>query len=278
MDRRHAQDSTLEVEMNTMEPLAFTADLLTRQPPAGMDVTTTLQHFAIITYCVDPGLLQTHIHPRFQPDLITFDGSEQALLSVVPFVDQDFRFVNAPWFKWRFGQTNYRAYVNDSETGEHVAWFFGTSLDSISVLLPRFAWKLPWHRAHISFDCEFDSTAGLYRSYRMTTTNSWADAEVELTDSGEPPMELPGFDDLETGLVLLTHPRAGYYFRRDGRLGSYRIWHDRLTPTLGDVASARFALLERLGLVENSLHQVHSVLLQHRTDFTIYLPPCTVQT
>ena len=77
----------------------------------------------------------------------------------------------------------------------------------------------------------------------MKTTNSWADAEVELADTGKGPTELKGFDDLETGLVLLTHPRKGFFFRRDGRLGSYSIWHDRLQTSAGHVVTAHFDLL-----------------------------------
>lgn len=260
--------------MNQTIPLAFTGDLLCRQPPRGIDVDTTLAHFAIITCLVDPELVRPQIHPRFHLDLIEHEGREWALLSVVPFVDQDFRFVNVPWLKWRFGQTNYRVYVTDSETGEHVAWFIGTSLDSWTVSIPHYLWKLPWHRARIRFDCSFDADAQCYSTYRMQTSNSWADAEVELTDTGQPPTELTGFDDLETGLVILTHPRKGYYHRRDGRIGSYAIWHDRLQTTVGHVKTARFKLLERLGMVKaGEAPPIHSVLIQNQTEFTIYLPP-----
>lgn len=260
--------------MNNIKTLTFSDDLLSRKPPTGMDVDTTLAHFAIITYLVNPDTVRQQIHPRFQPDLIEIDGREWALLSVVPFVDQDFRFAKLPWPKWRFGQTNYRIYVTDSETGAHVAWFIGTSLDSWTVSVPRFLWKLPWHRAKIQFDCQFDVSAQRYSTYRMQTTNSWADAHVELADTGKPPTEFKGFDNLESGLVLLTHPRMGYYYRRDGQLGSYAIWHDRLQTTVGNVQTARFDLLDRLGVVEpGDTLNVHSVLIQNQTEFTIYLPP-----
>ena len=257
-----------------MNSLSFTDELLTRQPTSGIDVVTTLSHFAIVTYLVAPDILRGHIHPRFEPDLIDCGEGAAALVSVVPFVDQDFRLARFPWFKGRFGQTNYRAYVTDTETGEHVVWFFGTSLDSPAVFVPRHLWKLPWHKASIRFDCEYDPLLGRYRSYRMETGNSWADACLELEDTGAAPFALEGFADLETGLVLLTHPRRGYYFRRDGRLGSYAIWHSRLRPTVGRVVEARFDLLSRLELVASGdASSVHSVLMQHQTDFTIYLPP-----
>lgn len=261
-----------------MESLKFSDDLLSRQPPRGLDVDTTLVHFAIITCLVDPAVARRHLHSRFELDLIEVNGQEWALVSVVPFVDQDFRFARIPWLQWQFGQTNYRMYATDTETGEHIAWFFGTSLDSWTVAVPQFFWKLPWHRAHIQFDCTYDAALQRYTVYRMQTTNSWADAEVELSDTGQPPRELAGFDDLETGLVLLTHPRKGFFYRRDGQLGSYSIWHDRLQTTVGQVQSARFDLLNTLGLAEpgEALH-IHSVLMQQKTEFTIYLPPHRVE-
>ena len=257
------------------QPPQFTDEMLTRPGLSGIDVTTTLRHFAIITYEVDPERLQAHLHPRFTPDCIQgADGSERALISVVPFLDLDFRFASCPWPTFAFGQTNYRAYVIDSETGERVVWFFGTCLDSWSVLVPRVLWKLPWHRGRIHFDCEYSSSESRYRRYRMQTRSPWAPAEVELQDSGVQPRALRGFSSLESGLVVLTHPLRGYFFRRDGRLGTYDVWHDRLRLTEGSCLQARFPLLEKLGLVPLERQaQTHSVLIQPSTEFLILLPP-----
>jgi len=89
--------------------------------------------------------------------------------------------------------------------------------------------------------------------------------------------QLAGVSNLEAGLVLLTHPMRGYFFRRDGVLGSYTIWHDRTTPTVGEIREARYPLLQRLELVpEGERGSIHSVLLQPSIDFTIYLPPSKV--
>ena len=261
-----------------MQQRTFSDEMLNRPQPGLIDVETTLAHFAVITYLIDPDVARQLLHPRFQLVTVMRDGREFGLLSVVPFVDQDFRFRFCPWLKWQFGQTNYRVYVRDQKTDELAVWFLGTSLDSWTVSIPRHCWKLPWHRARIEFDCEYNSTEQRYEHYRMKTTNSWADAQVELSDTGKPVTELDGFPDAETGLVVLTHPLKGYYFRRDGRLGSYSIWHDRLQMTVGQVQSAHFALLDQMQLVQSSdLDQVHSVLLQPTTEFTIYLPPRPVE-
>lgn len=258
-----------------MEPLRFTAEHLTRPSPSGIDVETTLEHFAILTYCVDPEVLRGHLHPRYEPDcIVDSKGNQKALISVVPFLDLDFRFSNCPWPRFRFAQTNYRAYVTDTETGEHVAWFFGTSLDTPFVAVPHHLWKLPWYGGRIQLDARYDSQAGRFKYYSMKTASKWAPAELELEDSGDALEELQGFPDLETGLVLLTHPIKGIFYRRDGRLGSYSIWHDRLEMTRGSAIEASFGLLDNLDLVcLGDLSGIHSVLLQKSTDFTIYLPP-----
>lgn len=252
--------------------------MLTKSQTSGFDVETTLAHFAIITYMVEPAALRPHVHKRFELDCITSpDGTQKALISVVPFVDRDFHFVRFPWSKWVFGQTNYRAYVTDSETGEHVVWFFGTSLASITVNVPHFVWKIPWHKADISFSTQYDQERGRYSQYRMVAKSQWANAELELEDSGRPPQELIGFPDVESGLVVLTHPLYGYYYRRDGKLGGYSIWHDRLQTTQGRAKVAKFSLLQKLGLLsEGSLSEIHSVLIQPETRFTVYLPPFVV--
>jgi hypothetical protein len=195
----------------------------------------------------------------------------------VSFLDRDFRFVAAPWVRLSFGQTNYRAYVQDTETGAHAAWFFGTCLDSSSVVVPRQLWQLPWHRARMQFDCRYDPDAKRYSRYAVSTRSRWAPADLELDDLGGQPAVLAGVSNLEAALVLLTHPLTGYYFRRDQRLGRYGVWHDRMTPTIGRVRAASYPLLETLELVATGdVQSIHSVMIQPGIEFTIYLPPVTV--
>jgi uncharacterized protein YqjF (DUF2071 family) len=261
----------------SIEDLRYTPNLLTKPVLRGLAVETTLQHFVSVTYWVDPFNLRRHIHPRFRPVCLDNGGSRQALVSVVTFLDRDFRFVICPWFKRSFGQTNYRAYVEDTQTGEHAAWFFGTCLDSVSVAVPRYVWRLPWHRARMDFACRYDQAAGRYAIFNVKTRSDWASAHLAIEDSGEPPSKLAGVSNLEAGLVLLTHPLRGYFFRQDGTLGTYSVWHDRTNSTVGTIQEARYPLLQQLGLVEEGdRRNVHSVLLQPSIDFTIYLPPSRV--
>jgi len=255
------------------EPLRFTPEHLARPEPSGIDVATTLEHFAIVTYAVEPESLRRHLAPRFEPVCVRLnDGSIRALVSAVPFHDRDFQAARFPSPHLSFGQTNYRAYVQDRETGLHSVWFFGTTLDSITVMVPRHLRKLPWHRGAIRFSCDLDG--GIYRRYEMTTKSSWAPVQLALEDARSPVRQFEGFPDLETAMLVLTHPLTGFYRGRDGRLGSYKVWHDRLSPRAGVCRKARFGLLDRLGLVRfEDQERPYSVMLQHQTEFTIYLPP-----
>lgn len=258
--------------------LRFTPRLLSKPVARGLAVETTLQHFVMVTYWVDPDCLRKHLHPRFEPICLSADGRHrQSFVSVVTFLDRDFRFVMCPSVTWNFGQTNYRAYVQDTQTGEQAAWFFGTCLDSLAVVVPRALWKLPWHRGRMAFRTRYDEHTQRYSTFSVTTRSRWAPGHLELKDSGRPLSQLPGVPNLEAGLVLFTHPMRGYFFRQDGGLGSYAIWHDRMRPTVGELELARYPLLDRLGLVaEGDLASVHSVLIQPSVDFTIYLPPSKI--
>ncbi|WP_228160654.1 DUF2071 domain-containing protein [Marinobacter bohaiensis] len=256
------------------QKLTFSDVLHDRPQPSGMDVLCKLQHFAIITYAVDPARFSRLIPDRFQLDTVDIDGRPKALLSVVPFIDVDFTSAVYPFPKFTMGQTNYRIYIIDTETGERCVWFLGTTLDSWTLMVPRHAWNLPWYDGRVRFDCEFDDRDGLYRRYEMTTEAQWAPASVRLTQEKGDAFQLEGFPDTESGLVYLTHPLAGFYHRRDGKLGTYRVWHDRLNVQSGRLLSADFGLLSREELVtHDEQQQPHSVLIEPVNEFTIYLPP-----
>ena len=257
-----------------IEPARFTPESLRAPKAGGLDVRTTLRHFAIVTYTVECAALERHLSERFEPERIQTSGGERALISVVPFFDVDFRFVRMPWPQFSFGQTNYRAHVIDRETRERCVWFFGTCLGSPLIIVPRHLWRLPWHHGRFRFDCDWSRPEGRYCRYQLQTTSDWAPARLDLQDTGTPVTSLAGFPDLETGLVVLTHPLVGYYRRRDTQVGTYRVWHERIEASVANVRDARFPLLERLDLVSPEQQLVpHSVLLQHEIEFTIDLPP-----
>ena len=257
-----------------MQPILRFADALHDRPrPSRIDVRCGLQHFAIISYAFDPDRFAGVMPSRFRLDTVLIEGRERALLSVVPFIDVDFTSAVYPFPKFRMGQTNYRIYIVDTFTGEKCVWFLGTTLDSWTRFVPHRLWNLPWFPGKVRFDCLHDAH-GYYEKYEMRTAAEWAPAHVELTSDASHALNLPGFPDLETGLVYLTHPLRGYYHRRDGRLGTYHVWHGRLNVGPGKLHQADFGLLDRLGLVTKEEQQApHSVLIEPLNEFTIYLPP-----
>lgn len=242
---------------------------LTRPVARGIDVTTTLADFALITWAIDPAALAPHLAPGFAPDVRTLDdGRQVALISAVPFRDLDFRFAFMPWPRFRMGQTNYRAYV--LHRGQRCAWFFGTSLTRPWVAIPRWWWKLPWHGARMRFDTAWDGER--CARYAMTTRSAWAPASVVLEGTDQPMGRLDGFADEEDTTVVLTHPLDGYFWRSDRRVGHYAVWHDRLTLRHARATTLSFPLFERLGLTLAG-QPPHSVLVQRATEFVIDLPP-----
>lgn len=257
--------------------LRFDDCCIERPRPAGLDAVTDLEHFAIITYALPCARLAGFIHPRFRLDTIEIDGVSRALLSVVPFVDINFGSAVFPAPRFRMGQTNYRVYVIDNVTNRRCVWFLGTTLDSWTVLIPRYLWKLPWYRGKISFRCDYDAQQDRYTEYAMHTESEWAAATLLLLHTAGGSWPPKGFPDEESALVCLTHPLQGYYYRQDGRLGSYSVWHERIAVTPAQVHTAKFSLLDRLGLVPfGEQMEAHSVLLARQTRFTVYLPPHVV--
>lgn len=245
-----------------------------RPLPTGLDVLCSLKHFSIITYAVPAARFNGMFPDRFQLDTVEVEGEEMGLISVVPFIDVDFTSAVFPFPNFTMGQTNYRVYIIDKKTHERCVWFIGTTLDSWTLAIPRHVWNLPWHAGSISFDCDFDESSGRYHQYKMQTKSAWAEAAVELSQSNHEVFNFPGFPDTESALVYLTHPLAGFYHRRDGKLGTYRVWHEELNVKPAKLKSAHFALLVDLGLVTQEEQQSpYSVLIEPINEFTIYLPP-----
>lgn len=259
------------------EPRKFQDYLIKRPSPRGIDVLCGLKHFAIITYAVPAERFEGIFPERFKLDTVVLNGQEMGLISVVPFVDVDFTSAVFPFPKFTMGQTNYRIYIIDRETGERCVWFLGTTLDSWTIVVPRLLWNLPWHSGAVSFDCDFNEDTGLYEKYAMATESSWAEAAVELTQSKDDAFDFPGFPDTESALVYLTHPLAGFYYRRDGKLGTYRVWHDQLKVKPATLKTASFKLLSDFGIVsQHEQSKPYSVLIEPLNEFTIYLPPTVI--
>lgn len=232
-------------------------------------VLVTLKDFAIITYAVQPELLERHIPEPFELEVRELaDGTASAFISAVTFWDCEFRLRACPWPRFAFGQTNYRAYI--LHEGQRAGWFFGTSLATPFVQIPRHLWQLSWHPATMEYSTSW--TDGRCSRYNKTTRGAWGTAEIELEGTSEPTGCLDGFATEEDTAAVITHPLVAYYRRRDGKIGTYSVWHERLHLQRAVAHRASFEVFHQLGLTTPDTRP-HSVLLQQSTDFTILLPP-----
>ena len=249
---------------------------LVPRPIGLLDVRSKLRHFALITYALPAARLLPYIPTdRFEIPEFPIGGQRLALMSAVPFIDVDFHFSRVlPFLKFHFGQTNYRVYVIDKRSGEHAVWFFGTTLGSIVVCAAKGAWGIPWHYARYRTAIDYDGLRRCYRTYQYTVESQWANARIDLEDTGEPVSMLDGFESFDALQLILTHPVDGYYYRADRQVGGYSVWHDRIPCTLGHARDLYFSLYERLGLLSrDEMQQPHSILMCPETEFNVYLPP-----
>jgi hypothetical protein len=237
--------------------------------PGPLAALTTLEDIAIVTYDIDPDGLAALLPPWIEPHVLTLaDGRRRALISAVSLRDVDFRFRLVPFVRLGMLQTNYRAYVRAGD--ERAVWFLGSTLSSRSVEVPRRLWSMPWHRVDATLEAAWHGP--VCRSWRSRVTGSWGGMDVELTGTAEPMGRLDGMADAAETAMLLTHPLVGYYRRLDGQVAGYRVWHEPMHPTRGDATSARYDVLEGAGLITPG-QAPHSVLLERRSDFIVYLPP-----
>ncbi len=255
------------------------ADILAARlvPPklGWLDIRSQLRHFALITYAIPIERLQRDLPERFEVVPFEIGGRTCGLLSVVPFLDDDFHFARiAPFATFRFGQTNHRVYVRDRRTGEHVVWFFGTTLGSWVVNIARTLWRIPWHRGRYTIDCTFDEAAGRYSEYRFEVDSDWCRCEIRLEDTGQAMTLAEGFTSRDEMVLVLTHPVEGFFTRLDGRLGTYSVWHEQIPLTIGRAGHLYFSMYERTGLLtRDEMQHPHSVLICPQTEFVVHMPP-----
>lgn len=232
------------------------------------DVSSELRDFSITTYDVSPAALARHLPPGFSPEVSRIDGAPRAFVSAVSFVNTRFYVGFAPFVKITCQQTNFRAYVRRGD--ERAVWFFGTSLGSRWVFMPRHAWSLPWHFVDARRESAWDGEHLERLSWRCDAP--FGEERLVAAGTGEPLAGVAGFEDPDEAARILTHPLVGYVRRRDGRVATYGVSHAKLEMEVATATSARHELFERAGVVEPG-QRPHSVLVQRATHFIVLLPP-----
>ena len=243
-----------------------------------MDVNTELEHFAIISYKVPIERIQHLIPKPFKLWTFLENEKEYALVSAVPFKDNDFSFYRILKFlKFNFFQTNFRAYIIDERDNSYSAWFFGTTLGSITALIPNKLWNMPWKYA--KYKCSFNRNKDYYLEYKMDFKSKFGDGNIDIESTGNTVKLLNGFKNMEEQVHILTHPIIGYYNMQKGEIGTYEIWHPEIDLKEAKANHLYFELFEKLGLLNKSeMMNPHSVLITSKIEFDILLPPRKITT
>jgi hypothetical protein len=243
-----------------------------------LDVNTKLEHFAIISYKVPVEKIEHLIPKPFKLWTFTENGKKYALVSAVPFKDKDFSFYRISKFiKLSFFQTNFRTYISDERDGSNSAWFFGTTLGSITSIIPKRLWKMPW--AYGKYKFSFKKNKDHYFEYKMSFKSKLGDGNIEVESTRNDMKLLDGFKNIEEQVHILTHPVIGYYPISKEQLGTYEIWHPKIAMKEGKSNNLYFELFEKLGFLNKTeMNNPHSVLITSTIEFDILLPPRKIKT
>lgn len=235
------------------------------------DATVKLTHFIIVSYYVEITKLTKFLPNFLYPQIFNNNGKAYGMVSAVTFCDHQFRFQWMKPFYWtKMWQTNFRAYVIDARTNTDCVWFFQTMLGSLTTLIPRYIWKMPWYYARYN---AFNKEHLIKIEGKSSIYDDQVLIEMDL-NSGSIANDLE-FMGQET-LSILCNPNIGYYKMNNGKIGAYSIYHDKLNVKSSNYKNIKFTTFSRLGLLnENDLSKPHSVLYDPNVSFEIYLPPIT---
>lgn len=175
-----------------------------RQKRSLIDVNTNLAHFALISYAVPLEKIQRLIPKPFKLWSFNKNGTDYALISAVAFMDKDFSFRLAKAIKFKFFQTNFRTYIINQETNEYSAWFFGTTLGSVTNLVPKVFWQMPWQYGKYKF--EHSLKDNIYSKYQMSFSSRQGNGIVDIYSTSKKMKLLEGFESIEQQKFILTHP------------------------------------------------------------------------
>jgi uncharacterized protein YqjF (DUF2071 family) len=230
---------------------------------------TALDDFAIITYLVDPVRLASLLPAAWEPITVPSNGGRRAMVSAVPFRDRRFHYLGFPFITLSCGQVNYRTYVRH---GDQIGvWFFGTSLDSRLVIVPRRLWSMPWHRGAMDLRAQWQGE--VCANWSLTVAGRWGTARAQLRDARRA-ADFSWLGDVDPS--TLVDPTVGWYRRLDGRIGRYSVWHRPLAPLDAELGSAHFEVFDDLGLTDVDQQPV-SAVVQQTVAFDVHTPPHRVR-
>jgi hypothetical protein len=244
-----------------------------RQKRSLLDINTRLEHFAIISYKVPVDRIQHLIPKPFKLWTFFENEIEYALISAVPFKDKDFSLYRILKFiKFSFYQTNFRTYIVNQNNNTHCAWFFGTTLGSLTSIIPKRIWKMPWEYGQYKTNFTFENN--FYANYQIDFKSKHGNGNIRIKSKNKKMILHNGFKSLDEQILILTHPVIGYYNLIDNKIGTYEIWHPKIDLYEGKSEKTYFEIFEKLGfLSKKEMDNPHSILMTNEIEFDILMPP-----
>lgn len=131
---------------------------------------------------------------------------------------------------------------------------------------------MPWEYG--KYNASFTIENNTYSEYSIDFKSKHGVGEVQLQSTCEKMKIHSGFTSLEEQLLILTHPVTGYYYLKNGQIGSYEIWHPQMELYEGKSQKIYFELFENLGfLSREEMNEAHSILMTKEIEFDILMPP-----
>ncbi|MCI0339041.1 MAG: DUF2071 domain-containing protein [Acidobacteria bacterium] len=231
-----------------------------------VSVSAELHHFSLIVYTIPVERARAVIPNSILIEESVHNGGQPSWLSITSFLDQGSQRDGQGVFE----QTIYRLHVL-AERGP-AQYLLGISLGSLSAVAIRNFWPLPWHLSAMEFEVAYDRFAGRYCDYRLQTQSQWANANWEISDTGE--SLLPDhINYLKLPASFFAGAFNNYFSRRDGSLGLYQARYYDWALTAGRLKHARSDLLLNLGLLKrDELLYPTMVAIQRRISCQIFSP------
>jgi uncharacterized protein YqjF (DUF2071 family) len=209
----------------------------------------TWRDLVFVHWEVDPATLASRLPPQLEPDL--FHG--KAYVGLVPFRMTDIRHKYLPVIPGTSQtlETNVRTYVKRRGVPSEpipAVWFFSLEAESaLAVLVARFGFGLPYHKANMSFERQNSSDGRYWMTAR--STRKWPPplpgeslVEVEYSTEVTSAPTTPG--TLEHFLM----ERYALYAVKRGRLVYGQVNHDPYRVVPGRLLKVNPQLLEAAGL------------------------------
>jgi uncharacterized protein YqjF (DUF2071 family) len=231
-------------------------------------VSIEVRNFAVVTYAVPADRVRARLPAVYDLETILGDDGELALVSATCFCNGDFRWSALPYPRLTFDESTYRTYV--THRGRRGVYFFKRYLGSPLALPPQRAVEMSASLARFDVETKLDESG--YAAYSCRVQGRDEENSFSIR-AGDDPVARAPFDTGEEMAQHITYRLHGFFTTSAGFQGHMPVSHARMAPWAGELVSARFDTLARLGILEEEeLRHPYCVLVQPLIAFDLHPP------